>query len=97
MLKDCNKRDYDIGLHALHGWSRFMWPDCIDSKGAILKIDTPTNIISNYDKTIYNVRTTHQLIQDLKEYLANTVYMPLVSTFIISIKCRFQSDEVRLI
>jgi hypothetical protein len=45
-----------------HGWSRFMWPDCIDSKGAILKIDTPTNIISNYDKTIYNVRTrnTHQ-------------------------------------
>jgi hypothetical protein len=33
----------------------FMWPDCIDS-GAILKIDTPTNIISNY-KTIYNVRT----------------------------------------
>jgi ABC-type multidrug transport system ATPase subunit len=19
MLKDCNKRDYDIGLHALHG------------------------------------------------------------------------------
>jgi hypothetical protein len=24
---------------------------------AILKIDTPTNIISNYDKTIYNVRT----------------------------------------
>jgi hypothetical protein len=37
---------------------------------AILKIDTPTNIISNYDKTIYNVRTrnTHQLIQDLKEY-----------------------------
>jgi hypothetical protein len=34
-----------------------MWPDCIDSKRAILKIDTPTNIISNYDKTIYNVRT----------------------------------------
>jgi hypothetical protein len=52
MLKDCNKRDYDIGLHALHGWSRFMWPDCIDSKGAILKIDTPTNIISNYDKIL---------------------------------------------
>jgi hypothetical protein len=73
-----------------------MWPDCIDSKGAILKIDTPTNIISNYDKTIYNVRTrnTHQLIQDLKN-IANTVYMPLVSTFIISIKCRFQSDEVK--
>jgi mitochondrial fission protein ELM1 len=62
-------------------------------KGAILKIDTPTNIISNYDKPIYNVRTrnTHQLIQDLKEYLANTVYMP----FIISIKCRFQPDEVK--
>jgi hypothetical protein len=93
LKKRLQKRDYDIGLHALHGWSRFMWPDCIDSKGAILKIDTPTNIISNYDKTIYNVRTrnTHQLIQDLKEYLANTVYMPLVSTFIISIKCRFQS------
>jgi hypothetical protein len=92
-VKRLQQRDYDIGLHALHGWSRFMWPDCIDSKGAILKIDTPTNIISNYDKTIYNVRTrnTHQLIQDLKEYLANTVYMPLVSTFIISIKCRFQS------
>jgi hypothetical protein len=39
MLKDCKKGlRY---LHALHGWSRFMWPDCIDSKGAILKIDTP--------------------------------------------------------
>jgi hypothetical protein len=67
-------------------------------QGAILKIDTPTNIISNYDKTIYNVRTrnTHQLIQDLKEYLANTVYMPLVSTFIISIKIDFNPDEVNL-
>ena len=39
-------------------------------KGAILKIDTPANIISKYDKTIYDVRTrnTHKLIQDLKEY-----------------------------
>jgi hypothetical protein len=85
-VKRLQQKDYDIGLHAY--MDEAMWPDCIDSKGAILKIDTPTNIISNYDKTIYNVRTrnTHQLIQDLKEYLANTVYMPLVSTFIISIK-----------
>jgi ABC-2 type transport system ATP-binding protein len=39
-------------------------------KGTILKIDTPANIISKYDKTIYDVRSrqTHQLIQDLKEY-----------------------------
>lgn len=39
-------------------------------KGTILKIDTPENIISNYDKTIYNIRTrnTYQLIQDLKKY-----------------------------
>jgi hypothetical protein len=68
MLKDCNKRDYDIGL-ALHGWSRFMWPDCIDSKGAILKIDTPTNIISNYDKRFTMFELEYPpLIQDLKEY-----------------------------
>jgi ABC-type multidrug transport system ATPase subunit len=39
-------------------------------KGRILKIDTPENITSKYDKTIYNIRTknTHQLIQDLKKY-----------------------------
>lgn len=39
-------------------------------KGTILKIDTPANIISKYDKTIYDVRSsrTYQLIQDLKEY-----------------------------
>lgn len=39
-------------------------------KGTILKIDTPANIISKYEKTIYDVRTrsTHRLIQDLKEY-----------------------------
>jgi ABC-type multidrug transport system ATPase subunit len=39
-------------------------------KGKILKIDSPENIIGNYDKTIYNVRAknTYQLIQDLKQY-----------------------------
>lgn len=39
-------------------------------KGKILKIDSPENIISNYDKTIYNVRAKNifQLIQDLKQY-----------------------------
>lgn len=39
-------------------------------KGKILKIDSPKNIINNYDKTIYDVQTqnTHQLIQDLKAY-----------------------------
>ncbi|HLF53404.1 ABC transporter ATP-binding protein [Flavobacterium sp.] len=39
-------------------------------KGKILKIDTPQNIITKYDKTIYNVRAknTYQLIQDLKDY-----------------------------
>ncbi|SDX13260.1 ABC transporter ATP-binding protein [Flavobacterium degerlachei] len=39
-------------------------------KGSILKIDTPQNIITNYDKTIYDVQSknTHQLILDLKNY-----------------------------
>lgn len=39
-------------------------------KGSILKIDTPQNIITNYDKTIYDVQSknTHQLILDLKKY-----------------------------
>ena len=39
-------------------------------KGKILKIDSPEKIISNYDKTIYDVRAknTYQLIQDLKHY-----------------------------
>ncbi|MFV5688074.1 ABC transporter ATP-binding protein [Flavobacterium sp. ZT3R25] len=39
-------------------------------KGKILKIDSPENIISNYDKTIYDVRAknTYQLIQDLQHY-----------------------------
>jgi ABC-type multidrug transport system ATPase subunit len=39
-------------------------------KGKILKIDSPEKIISNYDKTIYDVRSknTYQLIQDLKHY-----------------------------
>lgn len=39
-------------------------------KGKILKIDTPENIIKDYDKTIYDIKSknTHQLIQDLKNY-----------------------------
>jgi ABC-2 type transport system ATP-binding protein len=39
-------------------------------KGSILKIDTPQNIINNYDKTIYDVQSknTYQLIQDLKNH-----------------------------
>lgn len=39
-------------------------------KGSILKIDTPQNIITNYDKTIYDVQSknTHQLILDLENY-----------------------------
>jgi len=39
-------------------------------KGHILKIDSPENIISKYDKTVYNIRTknTYELIQDLKKY-----------------------------
>jgi ABC-2 type transport system ATP-binding protein len=39
-------------------------------KGSILKIDTPENIIKNYDKIIYDVQSknTHQLILDLKKY-----------------------------
>jgi ABC-type multidrug transport system ATPase subunit len=39
-------------------------------KGKILKIDSPENIIENYDKTIYDIRTQnmHQLILDLKKY-----------------------------
>ncbi|MBC5837782.1 ABC transporter ATP-binding protein [Flavobacterium muglaense] len=39
-------------------------------KGSILKIDTPDQIIQNYDKTIYDVQSknTHQLLHDLKNY-----------------------------
>ena len=39
-------------------------------KGKILKIDSPVNIIKNYDKIIYDIRTKnmHQLILDLKNY-----------------------------
>lgn len=39
-------------------------------KGSILKIDTPDQIIQNYDKTIYDVQSknTHQLLHDLKSY-----------------------------
>ncbi|SHN76312.1 ABC-type multidrug transport system, ATPase component [Flavobacterium fryxellicola] len=38
--------------------------------GVVLKIDSPENIIKNYDKTIYDVATknTHSLIHDLKNY-----------------------------
>jgi ABC-type multidrug transport system ATPase subunit len=39
-------------------------------KGRILKIDTPENIINNYEKIIYDVqaKNTHGLIHDLKNY-----------------------------
>ena len=39
-------------------------------KGSILKIDSPKNIISKYDKVIYDVKSKnmHQLIIDLKKY-----------------------------
>jgi ABC-type multidrug transport system ATPase subunit len=39
-------------------------------KGKIQKIDTPDNIIQNYNKNIYDVKTNnmHQLIQDLKRF-----------------------------
>lgn len=39
-------------------------------KGKILKIDTPQNIIENYDKTIYEVfaKNTYQLLTDLKQF-----------------------------
>ena len=39
-------------------------------KGKILKIDSPENIINNYEKIIYDVqaKNTHGLIHDLKNY-----------------------------
>ena len=39
-------------------------------KGKILSIDSPENMIQNFPKTIYEVRSnnTYQLIQDLKKY-----------------------------
>lgn len=39
-------------------------------KGRILQIDSPENMIQQYDKTIYNVtaKNTSQLIEDLKNY-----------------------------
>jgi ABC-2 type transport system ATP-binding protein len=67
-------------------------------KGTILKIDTPTNIISNYDKTIYNVRTrnTHQLIQDLKEYPSQySVYAFGEYIHYIDKNIDFNPDEVK--
>ena len=38
--------------------------------GKVLKIDSPENIIQNYDKVIYDVATknTHSLLHDLKNY-----------------------------
>lgn len=38
-------------------------------KGEILKIDTPENIVSSYEKTIYDIKTNkmHQLIEHLKK------------------------------
>jgi len=41
-------------------------------KGKILKIDSPENIINNYEKIIYDVqaKNTHGLIHDLKNYLS---------------------------
>jgi len=41
-------------------------------KGKILKIDSPENIINNYEKVIYDVQAnnTHGLIRDLKNYLS---------------------------
>lgn len=42
-------------------------------KGKILKIDSPSNIISKYDKVIYDIQSknTHGLIHDLKNYSSN--------------------------
>jgi ABC-2 type transport system ATP-binding protein len=39
-------------------------------KGKVLKIDSPSNIISKYDKKIYDIQSnnTHGLIHDLKNY-----------------------------
>lgn len=39
-------------------------------QGKILKIDTPKNIIDNYDKKIFNIKSknTYQLILDLQQY-----------------------------
>jgi len=39
-------------------------------KGSILKIDSPSEIIKNYDKIIYDIKAKnmHQLILDLKSY-----------------------------
>jgi len=39
-------------------------------KGRILKIDSPENIIKNYEKVIYDIKTKkmHQLILDLQRY-----------------------------
>ena len=39
-------------------------------KGKILKIESPSNIIKDYEKTIYDIRAKnmHQLILDLKNY-----------------------------
>jgi len=41
-------------------------------KGKILKIDSPENIINNYEKIIFDVqaKNTHGLIHDLKNYLS---------------------------
>jgi hypothetical protein len=50
-------------------------------QGTILKIDTPTNIISKYDKTIYDVHYTEypSIDSGFKEYPSSQVCMPLKS------------------
>lgn len=65
-------------------------------KGKILKIDSPKNIISNYDKTIYDIRAKnmHQLILDLKQYPSQySVFAFGEYIHYIDKKAHFNSEE----
>ena len=66
-------------------------------KGKILKIDSPKNIISNYDKTIYDIRAKnmHQLILDLKQYPSQySVFAFGEYIHYIDKKAHFNSEEL---
>lgn len=66
-------------------------------KGKILKIDSPKNIISNYDKTIYDIRAKnmHQLILDLKQYPSQYSFFAFGEYIhYIDKKAHFNSEEL---
>jgi hypothetical protein len=72
-------------------------PDCFNPKGSLLKVDTPQNIINNYDKTIYDVqaKTPINYSRFKKNYPSqHGVFLPLANTFIIDKQEDFNPQEL---